>query len=80
MHCIENFINSDESNQSHHEFIIQKYQVPNLEEKKCRDRALLTSNLYRENNERSHKLWNIISAERYILHNYILWKVHYGEN
>jgi hypothetical protein len=33
MHCRKIFINSDESNQSHHEFIIQKYQVPNLEEK-----------------------------------------------
>jgi hypothetical protein len=30
--------------------------------------SLLAATLYQGNPERNHKLWNIISSERYILH------------
>jgi hypothetical protein len=30
--------------------------------------SLLAATLYQENPDRNHKLWNIVSSERYILH------------
>jgi hypothetical protein len=34
--------------------------------------ALLAATLYQGNHERNHKLWNIVSTERYILHMQVL--------
>jgi hypothetical protein len=34
--------------------------------------SLLAATLYQGNPERSHKLWNIVSPERYILHMQVL--------
>jgi hypothetical protein len=34
--------------------------------------SLLAATLYQGNPERSHKLWNIVSSERYILHMQVL--------
>jgi hypothetical protein len=31
--------------------------------------SLLAATIYHENPDRNHKLWNIASSERYILHN-----------
>jgi predicted nucleic acid-binding protein len=33
---------------------------------------LLAATLYQENPDRNHKLWNIVSTERYILHMQVL--------
>ena len=32
--------------------------------------SLLAATLYQINPDKNHKLWNIVSSERYILHNY----------
>jgi hypothetical protein len=34
--------------------------------------SLLTATLYQGNPDRNHKLWNIVSSERYILHMQVL--------
>jgi hypothetical protein len=34
--------------------------------------SLLAPTLYRENPDKNHKLWNIVSSERYILHMQVL--------
>jgi hypothetical protein len=34
--------------------------------------SLLAATLYQENPDRNHKLWNIVSTERYILHMQVL--------
>jgi hypothetical protein len=50
--------------------------------------SLLAATLYQGNPDRNHKLWNIVSIERYILHIQVLleccyiiyrWKVHNGK-
>jgi hypothetical protein len=46
--------------------------------------SLLAAALYKGNPDRNHKLWNIVSTEKYILHMQVLleccytyeWKVH----
>ena len=46
--------------------------------------SLLAATFYQRNPDRKHKLWNIVSSERYILHMQVLleccytykWKVH----
>jgi hypothetical protein len=39
--------------------------------------SLLAANLYQGNSDRNHKLWNIVSSERYILHMQVLLKCCY---
>ena len=39
--------------------------------------SLLAATLYQENTDRKHKLWNIISTERYILHMQVLLECYY---
>jgi hypothetical protein len=34
--------------------------------------SLLAATLYQENPNRNHKLWNIVSSERYVLHMQVL--------
>jgi hypothetical protein len=36
------------------------------------DASLLAATLYQGNPDRNHKLWNIVSSERYILHMQVL--------
>jgi hypothetical protein len=35
--------------------------------------SLLAATLYQGNPDRNHKLWNIVSSERYVLHLQVLW-------
>ena len=37
--------------------------------------SLLAAILFRGNPDRNHKLWNIVSTERYILHMQVCWNV-----
>jgi hypothetical protein len=37
--------------------------------------SLLAATLYQGNPDRNHKLWNIVSTERYILHMQCCWNV-----
>ena len=39
--------------------------------------SLLAATLYQEITDRNHKLWNIVSSERYILHMQVLLECYY---
>jgi hypothetical protein len=39
--------------------------------------SLLAATLYQRNPDRNHKLWNIVSTEKYILHIQVLLKYCY---
>ena len=50
-------------------FVIQIFQNGQPSHRGGRKIAsLLTATLYQGNPDRNHKLWNIVSTERYILH------------